>query len=474
MSGTSQHPMNSSRDGRSGSPERALAHELILEALRYVVGSGEPGRMARILESGEPDWGELAHQAIHHKCVGLCWAAISQQQIAGLIPGELRKNFRTYYEATRIRNRTFLDELCVVLDALGKAAIPAWPLKGSVLIPTIYKDLGARSVNDVDLLIAPDAAAEVTTIMKSLGYRQARFDKVSGRLVEPLPGQDAVRQSTLHNLIPFHKDTSCPFAGNVEVDFSVNPSPARGKVVFADRQRLASRAVSFSIGERIFETLGNEDFLVQLCLHLYKEATRVEWLSLRSDNNLIKFVDVAAFCRHTSIDVEVLIATCEHEDVAQEVATVLRWTRAALGDDSVDRLLKGFGSGLELANPEEFFELLWSAHRYTASASKEAIRADRVSKLERWAAEVPEGETNAAAAGSWQARVTEAWNRTLRHPSTDASFFDLGGDSLDAMRFVAELEGVLGAKVPFSLLASDEGLPGVIRWCSKLPSASVA
>ncbi len=64
--------------------------------------------------------------------------------------------------------------LAQLLQALHGAAVPAMLLKGALLAETVYADPGARSFNDVDLLVAAQDVPRAHQILKRSGYAPMR------------------------------------------------------------------------------------------------------------------------------------------------------------------------------------------------------------------------------------------------------------------------------------------------------------
>jgi acyl carrier protein len=63
--------------------------------------------------------------------------------------------------------------------------------------------------------------------------------------------------------------------------------------------------------------------------------------------------------------------------------------------------------------------------------------------------------------------VSAAWNAALPNASVDDGFFNQGGDSLAAIRFVSHLEKELGVRVPFGKLVTVAGVNDIVSWiCS--------
>jgi hypothetical protein len=454
---------------------RQQAHDLFLECLRLFLGASDGHRIDTLVQTGSVDWPEFTYQVIHHKCVGLAWSAFDRRDLLEKVPAELERNLGTFYQVTRLRNTAILGELERVLTQLAKAGVRAWPLKGSVLIPMVYRDRGIRTVNDLDLLVTEADAEAIHRVMGELGYGQHRLlrgDRYRDSK-ELVPGRNAQWQAQHNNFAPYHRMPSDVLVGRLIVDFSFNPSPTKEKKVFSDRAALERRKVPFQLGERSFARMGNEEFLIQVCLHLYKEATRIEWQEFQADLNMIKFLDVCAFAQAVPIDSDMLVEICRRENVLNEVLTALQWTGLAFG-------LPDFGGGifatqrrpLDARQSQDFAERLWDLRRYDSPATRRALSNGKAERLRQWALSVgaqpsttsPEPDTSAP---WWEETIALAWSKAVRGATGTGNFFDLGGDSLDAIKLIQFIETLVEREVPLTLLVEPLGLDSVRRWLAE-------
>lgn len=71
---------------------------------------------------------------------------------------------------TTARNGWILHHLAAVARALNDASIRFFALKGCDLLLTTYEQIGARHLDDIDLLFHPDDIARASTALASAGY----------------------------------------------------------------------------------------------------------------------------------------------------------------------------------------------------------------------------------------------------------------------------------------------------------------
>lgn len=76
------------------------------------------------------------------------------------------------YRRTWYANQLAVARIASVLERLREAGVPALVLKGFGLAPIAYGDLGARPMEDVDLLVPPELVEPAVLALEVLGLRQ--------------------------------------------------------------------------------------------------------------------------------------------------------------------------------------------------------------------------------------------------------------------------------------------------------------
>ena len=153
------------------------------------------------------------------------------------------------YLSTAAKNMVALHEAERLLSTLKEAGIAAAGLKGIYLLENVYGNIGARSMNDIDILVKKQDLAKSLQIMQTLGYQHTGYfslldhntdtkhvppmQKAGGHLLE-------VHWTLLEEYEPFTIDIEALWARMV---------PAK----IAGVEALA---------------LGVEDLILHLCLHL--------------------------------------------------------------------------------------------------------------------------------------------------------------------------------------------------------------
>ena len=77
------------------------------------------------------------------------------------------------YRQNYARNLAIEHEQERLLEALVRASVPCWPIKGVRLTTLLYPDLSWREISDIDLLVPRDSVGHAYRKLKELGLRDA-------------------------------------------------------------------------------------------------------------------------------------------------------------------------------------------------------------------------------------------------------------------------------------------------------------
>lgn len=201
---------------------------------------------------------------------------------------EFRNSLKTSYKAGI--NKT--DELYTVLrylyTVLKDADFRYAVLKGAFLAK-LYP-LGLRTSNDIDILIAPENITALSNILKAAGFKQGyiRNEVFTAATRAEIINSRMNRGET----VPFIKElnNSCVTYLEVDINFSLDFKPQDNDDTV---KNILSNLRDF--GDDIPKTLSETDFLIHLCVHLFKEATVMSWINSGRDLSLYKFCDIYLF-----------------------------------------------------------------------------------------------------------------------------------------------------------------------------------
>ncbi|MFC4857321.1 nucleotidyltransferase family protein [Actinophytocola glycyrrhizae] len=202
------------------------------------------------------------------------------------------------YETNVRRNRSLFAEFGRVLQALNQREVRYAVRKGPALCALVYDDPGIRRMSDLDILIDRESLNTAAEVLAELGYAQGVPSPGGDRVV---PHERRTRMFWavhLNNALPFLKTTSDPDVRWFEIDlcFDLFQKRSAGSV---DVRAVLDRARQVVIcGEPSF-ALDPLDQLLDLCLHLYKEAASLLSITQGRDLNLARFLDVRETVRVT-------------------------------------------------------------------------------------------------------------------------------------------------------------------------------
>lgn len=153
------------------------------------------------------------------------------------------------YLSTAAKNMVALHEAERLLSTLKEAGIAAAGLKGIYLLENVYGNIGARSMNDIDILVKKQDLAKSLQIMQTLGYQHT--------------GYFSLRD---HNTDTKHVPPMQKAGGHLlEVHWTLLEEYEPFTI---DIEALWARMVPAKIAGVEALALGVEDLILHLCLHL--------------------------------------------------------------------------------------------------------------------------------------------------------------------------------------------------------------
>ncbi len=244
------------------------------------------------------DWGWIIGQAARHKVLPSLGYNTNRfrlfkhpEEKLDTIP--YRWVLTAAYEANRHRNAVLRDEFAIILGAAESLGVPYAVRKGPLLSERLFPDPGLRRMHDIDLLMTRAGAA-------ALGEQLTQFGYIQGKLSASGTEVQAFSRSTRHfwsmhvnNSLPYAKPSTDPHVESFEVDFCHDLTPAAGPGGEARTEAFLARSVPVNVCGVPARSLCFEDELVDLCVHLHKEADARHYIALGADLLLSKFIDVA-------------------------------------------------------------------------------------------------------------------------------------------------------------------------------------
>ncbi|MBI5233125.1 MAG: nucleotidyltransferase family protein [Deltaproteobacteria bacterium] len=184
---------------------------------------------------------------------------------------ELRRD----YLFSAARNTLIYTEFKRVIEGFGESGLDVMAMKGIVLAELIYRDIGVRSMSDVDLLIRKQDIQKVDALLNKLGYSA----------VDPCPFDGACNEKNYLTTRDYRSGNPRRPSFHIHwhmVNSSV-PAPYASKI---NMDRIWKEALPVNISGVPVLTMSPHHFLLHLCEH----AMRVT----HSASRLVYLMDIAA------------------------------------------------------------------------------------------------------------------------------------------------------------------------------------
>jgi hypothetical protein len=173
------------------------------------------------------------------------------------VPSEIMKNLEKMYYSNLARNILLYDELSKILTAFKKAGIDTIVLKGAFLAEEIYKNIGLRPMNDIDLLIKEEDLQKAKIELVKLKY--------SATIIFSTKFHEQFQTAWSEELPFIHQDKKI----DIEIHWDIEPRQNHYKV---DINKFWNNTKSVKIAGIETLTFAPEDILQHLCLHVHKHV----------------------------------------------------------------------------------------------------------------------------------------------------------------------------------------------------------
>lgn len=235
---------------------------------------------------------ELLGHLIYNRIAGVAYHVMCQSGAINDVNPEIVVNLNSIYMANIIKNQEMEQELEELADSFQNSGIIYALLKGSFITPVLYEK-GFRTSNDIDILVRQDQVEEITQLLRSMGYEQRKFTRKIG--YEKASRKDILLPRLNYGeLLPFYRDIDKNIIKTSVIDVNISldfQSKKKSELV----NRFLSNTVEYEVNGKTLKTLDYVDFFLQLCAHLYKEATIYNWVARNKDTLLYKYIDFYVF-----------------------------------------------------------------------------------------------------------------------------------------------------------------------------------
>jgi len=230
---------------------------VLCELLEPGIISDQPYALARVEDktvvmlsqmNGE-QWDGLVSEAYRQDLAPLLQTFLTRQADPHSLALPLKEKLKQTYLITAAQNTLALHNAKTLLTAFQRAGIPAAGLKGVYLLEQIYPDIGARSMNDIDLLIKKQDLPKCLAVMQEMGYQTVTYFSLADENID-----------TKH--VPPMKKAGGPL---VELHWTLLEEDEPFTI---DADAIWQRTVPARIANVDALALGVEDLILHLCLHL--------------------------------------------------------------------------------------------------------------------------------------------------------------------------------------------------------------
>ena len=311
-----------------------------------------------------------------NRMAAVAFQVLKEMGLLEMINREFRNALKIASVLGTRQNEDFEACLILVSKLLDACKVPYALLKGAYLFGQ-YPE-GARTSNDIDILVASEHVRTVSEKLKEAGFEQGYLR--NGVFVPATRQQIVESKMTRGETVPFIKEVGFPFIQYLEVDinFSLDYKNSDDCVL----KDMLSRAERTIAGNAVISTLDKYDFMVHLCTHLYKEATTMPWLRMKRDMTFYKYCDIYALLYdYSTKDAERLIERAEKCGAKTELLYCLKsiYFFFKIKQPALRKYLR--------KNPEELDEVIAPSEnkRYRYKITNPAVRffkQDRMALLE--------------------------------------------------------------------------------------------
>jgi len=291
------------------------------------------------LFSDSLDWPWLLMQAMHQRVICCLWENLKRHDLVSAATRcGLTRNWITYTEqlthANLVRNTLWLSILAETIEAIDRVGIPVACIKGSALIGDIYRP-SERMLGDIDTLTAQHARGDIAALLHSRGFRHGTIDPTTGSL-QPM-SREKIRFWNFHaHLMPKftleigRRDVPF-FRFAVGFDF-FDPQDAFSVPSEAVLARRVPKTSQMTL------SIPNEaDMVLNLCIHIYREAVSATFAAAADNWHLGKFGDLRTYLIHhdSAILREGVAARVREFGLESVFFFALHYTQCVYGDPAL-------------------------------------------------------------------------------------------------------------------------------------------
>ncbi|MDP4119592.1 MAG: nucleotidyltransferase family protein [Bacillota bacterium] len=237
------------------------------------------------------DYPYILGQLLFNRVGGVAYYVLKECNLLSKLNREFRNSLKAIYDSNTQKTNSFLISLEDLSEMFKSADFNYALLKGSYLVYLYEK--GLRTSNDFDILINQEDITKLSNVLKENGFVQGYI-----RNEQFIPATRTEIISSRMNrgeTVPFIKTVDLPQMKFCEIDinFSLDFKAKQENDAVKNILKRSEELISTKTGNLF--TLSASDFLIQLCVHLFKEASIFNWVEMGRDLSIYKFMDIYLF-----------------------------------------------------------------------------------------------------------------------------------------------------------------------------------
>ncbi len=318
-----------------------MEKQLIIELCRIEEDNKE--KIEGLLQE-KLDYAYVLGQLHMHRMAGAAYHTLQKHDLLGTVNREFRNSLKMVYQYNQYWMESYQCALQKISEILEKGNFSYAVLKGGLL--SFMYPSGIRTSNDIDLLIERKSIPELVELFSKGGFVQGFIKK---GYLERASRKDIINaQLNRGEIIPFIKKVDWKAMEFLEVDINISLDEKPVENMEIVQKMLARREKLDMEGNQCLYTLGEEDFFIHLCMHLYKEASVYQWVYMGRDLSLYKFYDIYLYFKEkiakksvVELEKRVKRLGVEKEVSYSLIHTNALWPFTEGAKKEMDTLLKG-------------------------------------------------------------------------------------------------------------------------------------
>lgn len=256
----------------------------------FVINDSERERLQSLLCSEKIEWDEVIEVGMLHRILPSIYYKLNRLNLLQYIKQtEVKEKLEKEFQIAQEHNAAYFEEIGHVSKDFGPDVLL---IKGEILAYAYYPHSATRPFGDCDMLCRQQYIEQVSKILKKNGFVQGYAE--DGEIKYPSKRELMFARMYMKHLIAFVKyQKEYPFV--FEPHYTLLWRGQNGKPAFPlemEELFLDEKPIDF-MGHAIY-VMGNEDFLIYLCIDFYEDTNRISKLIHMEDLELIKILDIYA------------------------------------------------------------------------------------------------------------------------------------------------------------------------------------